>query len=130
MASNGEGSQEHPVYGQEPVTVELLASVGHSLERVIAEIDEFSRALTAARMRVQRFTEAFDNPVVTEAAGTPSVMSESTVPDAVTTINTGSGPVTINKVGDGKVCGNCGAMMQRTGACYTCPSCGENDGCG
>ncbi|MGE5746431.1 MAG: LAGLIDADG family homing endonuclease [Solirubrobacterales bacterium] len=30
----------------------------------------------------------------------------------------------------GPVCDQCGAMMQRTGSCYTCSSCGNNTGCG
>jgi ribonucleoside-diphosphate reductase alpha chain len=30
----------------------------------------------------------------------------------------------------GPACTQCGAMMQRTGSCYTCPSCGNNTGCG
>jgi ribonucleotide reductase alpha subunit len=30
----------------------------------------------------------------------------------------------------GPACGQCGGMMQRTGSCYTCPSCGNNTGCG
>ena len=30
----------------------------------------------------------------------------------------------------GPACGQCGGMMQRTGACYTCTSCGNNTGCG
>jgi len=30
----------------------------------------------------------------------------------------------------GPACEQCGSMMQRTGACYTCPSCGNNTGCG
>jgi len=30
----------------------------------------------------------------------------------------------------GPACGECGGMMQRTGSCYTCPSCGNNTGCG
>jgi len=30
----------------------------------------------------------------------------------------------------GPACDQCGSMMQRTGACYTCPSCGNNTGCG
>jgi hypothetical protein len=27
-------------------------------------------------------------------------------------------------------CQQCGGMMQRTGSCYTCSSCGFNTGCG
>jgi ribonucleoside-diphosphate reductase alpha chain len=30
----------------------------------------------------------------------------------------------------GPVCEPCGGMMQRTGTCYTCTSCGNNTGCG
>ena len=30
----------------------------------------------------------------------------------------------------GPACGQCGGMMQRTGCCYTCRSCGNNTGCG
>jgi ribonucleoside-diphosphate reductase alpha chain len=30
----------------------------------------------------------------------------------------------------GPACNQCGGMMQRTGSCYTCPSCGNNTGCG
>jgi ribonucleoside-diphosphate reductase alpha chain len=30
----------------------------------------------------------------------------------------------------GPACGQCGGIMQRTGSCYTCPSCGNNTGCG
>ena len=30
----------------------------------------------------------------------------------------------------GPACANCGGIMQRTGSCYTCPSCGNNTGCG
>src|SRR5205823_1408712 len=30
----------------------------------------------------------------------------------------------------GPACQQCGAMMQRTGSCYTCSSCGFNTGCG
>jgi ribonucleoside-diphosphate reductase alpha chain len=30
----------------------------------------------------------------------------------------------------GPACSQCGGMMQRTGSCYTCASCGNNTGCG
>ena len=29
-----------------------------------------------------------------------------------------------------KTCPSCGGMMQRTGTCYSCPTCGANGGCG
>ncbi len=40
-------------------------------------------------------------------------------------------PAIIGRGGDlGPACEQCGGMMQRTGACYTCSSCGHNTGCG
>lgn len=30
----------------------------------------------------------------------------------------------------GPACSECGGIMQRTGSCYTCPTCGNNTGCG
>ena len=42
-------------------------------------------------------------------------------------------PVTPTKMAGlelGPACAQCGGMMQRTGACYTCSSCGYNTGCG
>jgi len=40
-------------------------------------------------------------------------------------------PATMSPTGDlGPACDQCGGMMQRTGTCYTCSSCGNNTGCG
>jgi ribonucleoside-diphosphate reductase alpha chain len=40
-------------------------------------------------------------------------------------------PARISPAGDlGPACDQCGGMMQRTGSCYTCSSCGNNTGCG
>jgi ribonucleoside-diphosphate reductase alpha chain len=43
-------------------------------------------------------------------------------------------PVVPAKMGEGlelgPACDQCGGMMQRTGSCYTCSSCGNNTGCG
>src|SRR3954463_8601706 len=46
---------------------------------------------------------------------------------------TDSPPVIPAKLGGldlGPACSACGGMMQRTGSCYTCSSCGNNTGCG
>ena len=41
------------------------------------------------------------------------------------------GPGEDRRGGDlGPACEQCGGMMQRTGSCYTCSSCGNNTGCG
>ena len=39
-------------------------------------------------------------------------------------------PAAIKGLELGPACQQCGGMMQRTGSCYTCPSCGNNTGCG
>ena len=40
-------------------------------------------------------------------------------------------PAKVALCGDlGPACEQCGGMMQRTGSCYTCSSCGNNTGCG
>jgi ribonucleoside-diphosphate reductase alpha chain len=39
-------------------------------------------------------------------------------------------PATLRGLDLGPACGQCGGMMQRTGSCYTCSSCGNNTGCG
>ncbi len=53
---------------------------------------------------------------------------------APTTALTDTPPVVPAKLGRsldlGPACDQCGGMMQRTGSCYTCTSCGNNTGCG
>jgi ribonucleoside-diphosphate reductase alpha chain len=39
-------------------------------------------------------------------------------------------PATRQGLDLGPACQQCGGMMQRTGSCYTCSSCGFNTGCG
>ena len=39
-------------------------------------------------------------------------------------------PIAISGLDLGPACAQCGGMMQRTGSCYTCSSCGNNTGCG
>jgi ribonucleoside-diphosphate reductase alpha chain len=39
-------------------------------------------------------------------------------------------PAKIEGLDLGPACSQCGGMMQRTGSCYTCSSCGNNTGCG
>jgi ribonucleoside-diphosphate reductase alpha chain len=39
-------------------------------------------------------------------------------------------PAAMSGLDLGPACSQCGGMMQRTGSCYTCSSCGNNTGCG
>jgi ribonucleoside-diphosphate reductase alpha chain len=66
------------------------------------------------------------------ANGGDSPTAEST-PVPATQAMTDTPPVVPAKLsaGDlGPACDQCGGMMQRTGSCYTCSSCGNNTGCG
>jgi ribonucleoside-diphosphate reductase alpha chain len=65
-------------------------------------------------------------PEVAAAGGTgqsvPAAAAMTDTPPAV--------PAKLTGLDLGPACGQCGGMMQRTGSCYTCPSCGNNTGCG
>ena len=67
------------------------------------------------------------------ASGGDSAAAASNAPVPASEAMTDTPPVVPAKLsgGDlGPACDQCGGMMQRTGSCYTCSSCGNNTGCG
>jgi ribonucleoside-diphosphate reductase alpha chain len=58
----------------------------------------------------------------TAGHGTPAATSLTDSPPVV--------PARLHGLDLGPACSQCGGMMQRTGSCYTCSSCGNNTGCG
>jgi ribonucleoside-diphosphate reductase alpha chain len=54
----------------------------------------------------------------------------SSAPAASFTVTPPVVPARLQGLDLGPACGQCGGMMQRTGSCYTCSSCGNNTGCG
>jgi ribonucleoside-diphosphate reductase alpha chain len=54
----------------------------------------------------------------------------STPPTAALTDSPPVVPARLQGLDLGPACSQCGGMMQRTGSCYTCSSCGNNTGCG
>ncbi len=76
----------------------------------------------------------------TAGPGTPEAAASSVGPRAAasggtppTSALTDSPPVVparLKGLDLGPACSQCGGMMQRTGSCYTCSSCGNNTGCG
>ena len=56
--------------------------------------------------------------------------AESKPPTAALTDTPPVVPAKIEGLDLGPACSQCGGMMQRTGSCYTCSSCGNNTGCG
>jgi len=53
-----------------------------------------------------------------------------TVPTVAFTDSPPVVPARLQGLDLGPACSQCGGMMQRTGSCYTCSSCGNNTGCG
>ncbi|MDA0165355.1 vitamin B12-dependent ribonucleotide reductase [Solirubrobacter ginsenosidimutans] len=65
--------------------------------------------------------------------GTPKALAPAPAAQAPTSALTETPPVIPARLMGldlGPACNNCGGMMQRTGSCYTCSSCGNNTGCG
>jgi ribonucleoside-diphosphate reductase alpha chain len=68
-----------------------------------------------------------------EAAGAQPAATESAESRPPTEALTDTPPVRpamMTGLDLGPACEQCGGMMQRTGSCYTCSSCGNNTGCG
>jgi ribonucleoside-diphosphate reductase alpha chain len=61
------------------------------------------------------------------AGGRPS---EAKPPTSALTDEPPAIPAKLQGLELGPACAQCGGMMQRTGSCYTCSSCGNNTGCG
>src|SRR4051812_28087787 len=68
-----------------------------------------------------------------ESEAKPATAALTDTPPATAAL-TDTPPVVPAKIGAdlelGPACDQCGGMMQRTGSCYTCSSCGNNTGCG
>jgi ribonucleoside-diphosphate reductase alpha chain len=62
--------------------------------------------------------------------GEAQVSGESKPATAVLTESPPVVPARMQGLDLGPTCDQCGGMMQRTGSCYTCSSCGNNTGCG
>jgi ribonucleoside-diphosphate reductase alpha chain len=72
---------------------------------------------------------AASGPASAPAARAPEA-SASQPPTAALTDTPPVVPARLAGLDLGPACSQCGGMMQRTGSCYTCSSCGNNTGCG
>jgi ribonucleoside-diphosphate reductase alpha chain len=62
--------------------------------------------------------------------GAPMASAPAPAASAMTDDPPVAAPAKITGLDLGPACSQCGGMMQRTGTCYTCSSCGNNTGCG
>ena len=63
-------------------------------------------------------------------ASSPGAGTAAKPPTAALTDEPPAIPAKLQGLELGPACAMCGGMMQRTGSCYTCSSCGNNTGCG
>jgi ribonucleoside-diphosphate reductase alpha chain len=104
-----------------------------------AEIQEELGILTT-EVRAKKAAEETGMSISSDTAGpsapqaTPSngngSPSKSSTPTSALTNTPPVRPARLVGLDLGPACNQCGGMMQRTGSCYTCSSCGNNTGCG
>jgi ribonucleoside-diphosphate reductase alpha chain len=104
-----------------------------------ADIQEELGILTPAVRTRKAAQEAAQSVTASDTAGPSSGEEASKASDlngtvsAPTSVFTDTPPVVparLQGLDLGPACSQCGGMMQRTGSCYTCSSCGNNTGCG
>ncbi len=93
------------------------------------------RARKAAQEAAQSVTSSDTAGPGTPEAAAPSegpraAASGGTPPTSALTDSPPVVPARLQGLDLGPACSQCGGMMQRTGSCYTCSSCGNNTGCG
>jgi ribonucleoside-diphosphate reductase alpha chain len=83
------------------------------------------RARKAAQDAIQPLGDTAGPAAPEASAGAPSAAPTSALTDSPPVV-----PARLQGLDLGPACSQCGGMMQRTGSCYTCSSCGNNTGCG
>ena len=75
-------------------------------------------------------TTAADSPATRKPAAAAESSASPQPAAAAFTDEPPAVPAKLHGLELGPACAQCGGMMQRTGSCYTCSSCGNNTGCG
>ncbi|HEU0250559.1 MAG TPA: vitamin B12-dependent ribonucleotide reductase [Solirubrobacteraceae bacterium] len=84
------------------------------------------RARKAAQEAAQSVaTSDTSGPEASAGANVESIPAAAALTDSPPVV-----PARLQGLDLGPACSQCGGMMQRTGSCYTCSSCGNNTGCG
>jgi ribonucleoside-diphosphate reductase alpha chain len=83
------------------------------------------RARKAAQDAIQPLGDTAGPAAPEASAGAPAAAPTSALTDSPPVV-----PARLQGLDLGPACSQCGGMMQRTGSCYTCSSCGNNTGCG
>ncbi len=108
-----------------------------------ADVQEELGILTPEVRARKAAQEAAQSVIASDTAG-PATTSDRTIAAPKASGGNGGGsaptasftdtppvvPARLQGLDLGPACSQCGGMMQRTGSCYTCSSCGNNTGCG
>ena len=87
--------------------------------------------IMTADVRAKKSAEEAASSITSDTAGpTNGNGGASVAPVAAMTDTPPVQPAKLQGLELGPACQQCGGMMQRTGSYYTCPSCGNNTGCG
>jgi ribonucleoside-diphosphate reductase alpha chain len=81
-------------------------------------------------VRARKMAEEAGMSVGGDTAGPTAGAGAAAAPTSALTDTPPVVPARMTGLDLGPACGQCGGMMQRTGSCYTCSSCGNNTGCG
>ena len=101
-----------------------------------ADVQEELGILTPEVRARKAAQEAAQSVVASDTAGPTAPSAEgnggggTSAPAASFTDTPPVVPARLQGLDLGPACSQCGGMMQRTGSCYTCSSCGANTGCG
>jgi ribonucleoside-diphosphate reductase alpha chain len=100
-------------------------------EEIQEELGIMTRAVRAKKLAEDTAT-SLGGDTAGPAAAAPSAGDggASVAPTAALTDTPPVVPAKMAGLDLGPACSQCGGMMQRTGSCYTCSSCGNNTGCG
>jgi len=100
-------------------------------EEIQEELGIMTRAVRAKKLAEDTAT-SLSSDTAGPAAAAPSAGDggASVAPTAALTDTPPVVPAKMAGLDLGPACSQCGGMMQRTGSCYTCSSCGNNTGCG
>ncbi|MGN6189361.1 MAG: vitamin B12-dependent ribonucleotide reductase, partial [Conexibacter sp.] len=103
-------------------------------EEIQEELGIMTRAVRAKKLAEDAATSVVSSDTAGPAAAAPSASAgdggASVAPTAALTDTPPVVPAKMAGLDLGPACNQCGGMMQRTGSCYTCSSCGNNTGCG
>jgi ribonucleoside-diphosphate reductase alpha chain len=103
----------------------LDADTQEELGILTAEVRARKAAEDAAMSITSSDTAGPANGAATAAAPAPAQPAAAALTDTPPVV-----PARLAGLDLGPACNQCGGMMQRTGSCYTCSSCGNNTGCG